>query len=216
MKKLVFTAVLLIISGTVWTLYLEHRDKRFADNLSKGATTVKQPANTSDAPVVESKNSETVPVDSMSVETIAENARVWHEHAGPHPQSQADTQQAPIGAQAGGNPAQNAADSNPVPPEVIADSKRDLEWWRAIKKWEAKDEALHAEWKKLSQEFDELIGSDRAGFEALIQKVQEDPSYRDQLASKMKVWMAKVEALEEKDKELKKERPIRPTPTHTH
>lgn len=219
MKKIVFIAILLIGLGAVWTLYLEYTNKRFADSLPKESATTQQPTNTAEAPAIGDKNNQEIPIDSVPAEITAENARVWHEHAGPHPQPQADTpdtQQAPIGALAEDNRTQNAADSNPVPPEVIADNKRDLEWYRALKKWETKDEALHAEWKNLSQEFDELIGSDRAGFEALIQKMQEDPSYRDQLASKMKVWMAKMEALEKKDKELKKEKPIRPTPTHTH
>lgn len=219
MKKVVFISILLIGFGAAWMLYLEHKNKRFADSLPKGTATTQQSANTTEAPAIGDKNNQDIPVNSVSAETIAENARVWHEHAGPHPQSRADApdiQQVPIGVLAEKGSVQTTSDSNPVPPEVIADNKRDLEWYRALKKWEAKDETLHAEWKKLSQEFDELIGSDRAGFEALIQKMQEDPSYRDQLASKMKVWMAKMEALEKKDKELKKERPIRPTPTHTH
>ncbi len=216
MKKLVFTAVLLIILGTAWTLYLEYRNKRFADNLPKGAATVKQPANTSDAPVVENKNGETVPIDSVPAEITAENARVWHEHAGPHPQSQAETQQVPIGALSTDSPAQNAADLNPVPREVIEDSKRDLEWYRALVEWEAKYDALNEERHKLSQELKERTPSSRTAIEAHLQRMREDPSYAEEFIAKSEAWQKRLEAWQKKKEALNKERPIRPTPTHTH
>ena len=213
MKKLVFTAVLLIILGTAWTLYIEHRNKRFADSLPKGAATTQQPANTADAPAAADVNDPTTFADSVSAETLAENARVWHEHAGPQAHPHVDTpdaQQAPIGALAEENPAQTSSDSNPVPPEVIEDSKRDLEWWRAIKKWEAKDEALSAEWYELDQEFDKLISFSIAEVQRMGDK--EKAAFR----AKLNDLKAKSEAWDKKKAELDKEKPVRPTPTHTH
>ena len=205
MKKLVFTAVLLIILGTGWTLYLEHRNKRFADSLPKGAATTQQMVNTADA------NDPTDPTDSGPAEAVAENARVSHERAGAHPQSQApDTQPSPIGALSGDSPAQNAADSNPVPPEVIADSKRDLEWYRALKEWQAKDEALSAEWYELDQELDALISFSLEEVQRMTDKE------KAALRAKANDLKAKSKAWDKKKAELDKEKPVRPTPTHTH
>lgn len=219
MRKLVFTAVLLIILGTTWTLYLEHRNKRFVDSFPKGAATTQQPANTFDAPVVGNKNSEAVRVDSGPAEITAENARVWHEHAGPQANPHASTpdgQNAQAGALVKENPAQTSSDSNPVPREVIEDSKRDLEWYRAMKKWEAKDEALNEERRKLSQELKERTPSGKTAIETHLQRMREDPSYAEEFTAKLETWQNRLEAWEKKKEALKRERPIRPTPTHTH
>ena len=212
MKKLVFTAVLLIILGAAWTLYLEYRNKRFADSLPKGVATTQPSANTAEAPAIGDKNNQDISVDSVPAEITAENARVWHEHAGPQANPHAvtpDGQQAPIGALAEENSAQTASDPNPVPREVIEDSKRDLEWWRALKEWQAKDEALHAEWKKLDQELDKLISFSIADVQRMTDK--EKAAFR----AKLKVLQAKSEAWDKKQAELKKEKPVRPTPTYT-
>lgn len=209
MKKVIFIPILLIGLGAVWTLYLEYTNKRFADSLPKGSATTQQPTNTAEAPAIGDKNNQEIPIDSASAEITAENASVWHEHAGPHPQSQADTQQAPIDALAEDNPAQNASDSNPVPPEVIEDNKRDLEWYRALKKWEEKDDALNAEWYELSREYDS-ISVDAKEFLRMGDK--EKAAHIVELDA----WEAKSKALAERREALKKEKPIRPTPTHTH
>ena len=213
MKKLVFTAVLLIILGAAWTLYLEHRNKRFADSLPKGVATTQPSANTAEAPAIGDKNNQDISVDSVPAEITAENARVWHEHAGPQANPHAgtpDRQQAPIGALSTDNPAQNAADSNPVPREVIEDSKRDLEWYRALKAWEEKYDALYAEWKKLDQEFDKLISFSIAEVQRMGDK--EKAAFR----AKANDLKAKSEAWDKKKAELDKQKPVRPTPTHTH
>ena len=213
MRKLVFTAVLLIILGTAWTLYLGHRNKRFSDSLPKRADTTQQLVHTSDAPVVGNKNSETGRVDSGPAEITAENARVWHEHAGPQADPHAGTpdgQQAPIGALAEKSPAQTTSDSNPVPREVIEDSKRDLEWYRALKEWQAKDKALSAEWYELDQELDKLISFSLEEVQRMTDKE------KAALRAKANDLKAKSEAWHKKKAELKKQKPVRPTPTHTH
>lgn len=213
MKKVVFIAILLIGLGAAWTLYLEHGNKRFADNLPKAPATTQQPANTSEVPpTVGDKNNQTV-VGSVSAEITAENARVWHEHAGPHPQSEADTPdtaKSPTDTSLTKDPTQTSSDSNPVPPEVIADSRRDLEWYQAMKEYERKFDALRGEWDELNQEFDSITSG---GLED-IQRMgdREKTAY----IAKLKAWKAKVKVWEKKDKELEQERPIRPTPTHTH
>ena len=209
MKKVVFTAILLIGLGAVWTLYLEHSNKRFADNLRKGTDATQQRVSPSNAPAVGEKNNQAARVDSVPAEITAENAQVQHEHARPqaHPHVNPPNTQ---GALAEENPARTSSDPNPVPREVIEDSKRDLEWWRALKEWQAKDEALHAEWKKLDQELDKLISFSIADVQRMTDK--EKAAFR----AKLKVLQAKSEAWDKKQAELKKEKPVRPTPTHTH
>ena len=210
MKKIGFIAILLIGLGAAWTLYLEHNSKRFADNLPKEPATTQQPDNTSEAPTIGDKNNQAARADSVPAEITAKNARVWHEHAGPHPQPQVDTQQAPIEVQAGKNPAENVADSNPVPPEVITDSKRDLEWYRALKEWQAKDEALSAEWYELDQELDALISFSLEEVQRMTDKE------KAALRAKANDLKAKSKAWDKKKAELDKQKPVRPTPTHTH
>jgi hypothetical protein len=213
MKKVVFTAILLIGLGGVWTLYLEHSNKRFADNLRKGTDATQQRVSLSEAPAVGEKNNQAARVDSVPTEITAENAQVQHEHARPqaHPHMNTpDTQNAQVGALAEENRAQTSSDSNPVPPEVIADSKRDLEWWRALKEWQAKDKALSAEWYELDQEFDKLISFS-------LEEVQRmGDKEKTALRVKANDLKAKSEAWDKKKAELDKEKPVRPTPTHTH
>ena len=211
MKKVVFIAILLIGLGAAWTLYLEHGNKRFADNLPKGPATTQQPANTSEVPpTVEDKNNQTV-VGSVPAEIAAENARVWHEHAGPHPQSEADTPdtaKSPTDTSLPENPVQTSSDSNPVPPEVIADSRRDLEWHRAFNSWDAKYEALYAERRKLSQELQTLV--------SFTSEDIKRSGGNDAYFAKLDAWEKRLEVWETKKKKLIQEKPSRPTPTHTH
>ena len=49
MKKVIVTTLILIVLGTVWTLFLEREKRRFVDSLPKVPTTVTQPVPT-DAP----------------------------------------------------------------------------------------------------------------------------------------------------------------------
>ncbi len=212
MKKVVFIAILLIGLGAAWTLYLKQGNKRFVDSLPKGAAP-QQSANAAEAPAIGDKHNQEGPVDSVPAEIAAENARVWHEHAGPHPQSQADTPDTvkpPTDTSLAENPTQTSSDSNPVPPEVIEDSKRDLEWYQAMKEYERKFDALRGEWDELNQEFDSITS---VGLEE-IQRMgdREKTAY----IAKLNAWKAKVKVWEKKDKELERERPIRPTPTHVH
>ncbi len=211
MKKVVFIAILLIGLGAAWTLYLEHGNKRFADNLPKAPATTQQPANTSEVPpTVEDKNNQTV-VGSVPAEIAAENARVWHEHAGPHPQSEADTPdtaKSPTDTSLPENPVQTSSDSNPVPPEVIADSRRDLEWHRAFNSWDAKYEALYAERRKLSQELQTLV--------SFTSEDIKRSGGNDAYFAKLDAWEKRLEVWETKKKKLIQEKPSRPTPTHTH
>ena len=211
MKKVVFIAILLIGLGAAWTLYLEHGNKRFADNLPKAPATTQQPANTSEVPpTVEDKNNQTV-VGSVPAEIAAENARVWHEHAGPHPQSEADipdTAKSPTDTSLTKNPTQTSSDSNPVPPEVIEDSKQDLEWHRAFNSWDAKYEALYAERRELSQELQTLV--------SFTSEDIKRSGGNDAYFAKLDAWEKRLEVWEKKKKKLIQEKPIRPTPTHTH
>ena len=97
-------------------------------------------------------------------------------------------------------------DHNPVTPELIADMKRDAEWYAAMKEYEKKYDALHAEGDVLDNEFDALLdkaaGLEGAALEALV------PKLKAQIA-KDEAWLKKLEA-------LKQQRPVRPVPTHTH
>ncbi len=97
-------------------------------------------------------------------------------------------------------------DHNPTSHGVIADSKRDAEWYAAIKEYEKKYDALMSEGYKLDDEFKSLLkeaeGTDGAVLEALVPKI------KAQIA-KDKAWEKRLEA-------LKQQRPVRPIPTHKH
>ena len=97
-------------------------------------------------------------------------------------------------------------DSNPVTPELAADMKRDAEWYAAMKEYEKKYDALHAEGDRLDEEFKELFEKAKtlegAALEALA------PKLKAQIA-KNEAWLKKLEA-------LKQQRPVSPIPTHTH
>ena len=97
-------------------------------------------------------------------------------------------------------------DYNPVTPELAADMERDAAWLVAIREYEKKYDALHAEGRQLDKEFDALLEQAKtlegAALEALA------PKLRAQIA-KNEAWLKKLEV-------LKQQRPVSPTPTHTH
>lgn len=97
-------------------------------------------------------------------------------------------------------------DHNPVSPELAADMKRDAEWFVAIKAWEKKYDALHAEGDRLDEEFETLLEQTKilegAALEALV------PKLKAQIA-KNEAWLKKLEV-------LKQQRPVSPISTHTH
>ena len=99
-------------------------------------------------------------------------------------------------------------DHNPTSPEMIADSKRDAEWFVAIKAYDQKFDELHAERLELEAEFEVLIPEDPAE----IVRAMRDPD----IQAKLRAWQKKKEDLKRRSELLKQERPVRPTPTHTH
>lgn len=90
MRKVIFTAIVLIVLGTAWTLYLEYDKKRFIDSLPQPPTTVTQPVSTADAPA-NSKSIETTATESAPSETIIEDTLTESEHAHPHPHTHTDS-----------------------------------------------------------------------------------------------------------------------------
>ena len=217
MKKVVFIAVLLIVLGTVWTLYLEYSNKRFVDSMPKAPAAVTQPADPSDAHPAANENAKTATVHSVPAEPIAEKAPVANGHTETLLTPHADTlemRHSLTGASAQENPVQTPSRSNPVPPEVIEDSKRDLEWWRADREYRKKFWALHEERKQLYQELKSLGPPDPNDLVGWVDNMsdEEKASHR----AKLKALMEKYEDLQKRYAKLKTEKPVRPTPTHTH
>ena len=97
-------------------------------------------------------------------------------------------------------------DHNPVTPELAADMTRDAEWFVAIKEYEKKYDALHAEGDRLDEEFDALLEKAKALEGAALEAFA--PKLKAQIA-KNEAWLKKLEA-------LKRQRPVSPIPTHTH
>ena len=89
MKKVVVTFVVLIVLGTVWTLFLEHEKRRFVDSLPKVPTTVTQPVNTADIPAA-SETGESVDVagSPRAASTIVEKPREEVERPYLHPHAE--------------------------------------------------------------------------------------------------------------------------------
>ena len=81
MKKLIFTAMLLLVLGTTWMLYLEYENRRFIDGLGKNPSTLRQ-SNTIEMPAV-SKKGETVEENSVSSALDPENTSASSEHTYP-------------------------------------------------------------------------------------------------------------------------------------
>lgn len=95
-------------------------------------------------------------------------------------------------------------DRNPVPPEVIADSRRHSEWFRAFDRHHKKRVALKEEQDKLEEDFNSLRFS--SDIDQVLRDIA-DPSYFDKLDA---VW-AKMEALQNKADILEKEYPVFPS-----
>ena len=89
MKKVVVTFVVLIVLGTVWTLFLEHEKRRFVDSLPKVPTTVTQSVNTADIPAA-SETGESVDVagSPRAASTIVEKPREEVERTYRHPHAE--------------------------------------------------------------------------------------------------------------------------------
>lgn len=117
-------------------------------------------------------------------------------------------------APGGGNSAHFTADQNPVPPEVIEDSERDLEWIRADREWVEKYRALEAERDKLRQEGKALRPP--ATPESIQRALRMSDDKKESHIAALKALMKKSKDLEGRIKRLQEEKPIRPTPTHTH
>ena len=82
MKKVIVTFVVLIVLGTVWTLFLEHEKRRFVDSLPKVPTTVTQPVNTADIPAVSETSESADAADALpEASAIVEEAPAQVEHA---------------------------------------------------------------------------------------------------------------------------------------
>ena len=84
--------------------------------------------------------------------------------------------------------------------------KRDAEWFVAIKEYEKKYDALHAEGDQLDEEFDALLEKAKTLEGAALEAFA--PKLKAQIA-KNEAWLKKLEA-------LKRQRPVSPIPTHTH
>ena len=89
MKKVIVTFVVLIVLGTVWTLFLEHEKRRFVDSLPKVPTTVTQPVNTADIPAAsETSESADVAGSPRAASTIVEEPREEVERTYLHPHAE--------------------------------------------------------------------------------------------------------------------------------
>ena len=108
------------------------------------------------------------------------------------------------------DPDRHNIDSHLMPQALIEDGRRDLEWFRATKAYEAKFDALHVELDELMRESDALTSVSPEEFH---QMSDEDKAAH---IAKLETWKTKIEAWEKKDEKLAEEKPVRPTPTHTH
>ncbi len=89
MKKVVVTFVVLIVLGTVWTLFLEHEKRRFVESLPKVPTTVTQSVNTADIPAAsETGESADVAGSPRAASTIVEEPREEVERTYLHPHAE--------------------------------------------------------------------------------------------------------------------------------
>lgn len=84
MKKVIVTAIVLLVLGTTWMLYLEYKNRRFIESLPKPPSTVRQPVDTIEAPTA-AENSDIVPVESTPSETAVRDTDTESEHTHPHP-----------------------------------------------------------------------------------------------------------------------------------
>ena len=84
MKKVIATAIVLLVLGTTWMLYLEYKNRRFIESLPKPPSTVRQPVDTIETPTA-TENSDIVPVESTPSKTAVRHTDPESEHTHPHP-----------------------------------------------------------------------------------------------------------------------------------
>ncbi len=76
MKKVIFTAILSLVLGTAWMLYLESDNRRFIEQLPKLPANVTRPVDTADAPVTpesgETITTATSPLEPASDTQVAD------------------------------------------------------------------------------------------------------------------------------------------------
>ena len=85
MKKVIVTTLILIVLGTVWTLFLEHEKRRFVDSLPKVPTTVTQPVNTADTPAASETGESADAAGSLPEASAIVEETPAVEHANTHP-----------------------------------------------------------------------------------------------------------------------------------
>ena len=89
MKKVIFTAILLLVLGTAWVLHLEHKNRQFIEKLPKPPVTVKKTVGTTEASPAD-ENSDIYPLVSMPAETIVRHTGPEREHT--HPRTSKPTE----------------------------------------------------------------------------------------------------------------------------
>lgn len=89
MKKVIFTAILLLVLGTAWVLHLAHKNRQFIENLPKPPVTVGQSIGTREASPAD-ENSAIDPLVSMPAETIVRHTDPESEHT--HPRTSEPTE----------------------------------------------------------------------------------------------------------------------------
>ena len=97
MKKVIATAIVLLVLGTTWMLYLEYKNRRFIENLPKPPSTVRQSVDTIETPSAV-ENSDIVPVESMPSETAVRYTDPESEHTHPHVSEPTETSENPFEA----------------------------------------------------------------------------------------------------------------------
>ena len=91
MKKVIVTTLILIVLGTVWTLFLEHEKRRFEESLPKVPILVTQPVNTADVPAASETGESADVADALpEASAIVEEGPAQVEHAHVHSHLHAD------------------------------------------------------------------------------------------------------------------------------
>lgn len=87
MRKVFFTAILLLVFGTGWVIYLEYDNRRFIESLPKPPVPVPHPVIPAEAPVT-SENIESTAIEQMQSVSGAANTFTEREHIHPHPHTE--------------------------------------------------------------------------------------------------------------------------------
>ena len=83
MKKVIVTAIVLLVLGTTWLLYLEHKNRRFIESLPKSPPPVRQHVDTLETSSA-AENSNIVRVESTPSATAVRHTAPESEHTPPH------------------------------------------------------------------------------------------------------------------------------------